>query len=112
DADRPAAHLHIAARPSGRVVSGKCSARDFQRKRRVQRRPVHSDDHSSAGGDEFREAGRRAVHPYKENAMKKSILLATLMLAAASSMSGQNCNFNPAPGNAAFGNYSVFPSGS
>jgi spore coat protein U domain-containing protein, fimbrial subunit CupE1/2/3/6 len=44
--------------------------------------------------------------------MKKLILLATLMLAVAGSMFGQNCNFNPAPGNAAFGNYSVFPSGS
>jgi spore coat protein U domain-containing protein, fimbrial subunit CupE1/2/3/6 len=51
------------------------------------------------------------VYPNKENAMKKSILLATLMLAAVSSAFGQNCSFNPAPATAAFGNYSVFPSG-
>jgi spore coat protein U-like protein len=51
------------------------------------------------------------MHPNKENAMKKSILFATLTLATVSGAFGQNCNFNPAPATAAFGNYSVFPSG-
>jgi spore coat protein U-like protein len=52
------------------------------------------------------------MHPNEENAMKKLIPLAALMLAAASSVFGQNCSFNPAPATAAFGTYSVFPSGS
>jgi len=43
--------------------------------------------------------------------MKKTILLATFLLAAVSSAFGQNCNFNPTPATAAFGTYSVFPSG-
>jgi spore coat protein U-like protein len=50
------------------------------------------------------------VHPNEENAMKKLILLATVIATAATSVFGQ-CNFSPAPGNAAFGNYSSAPSG-
>jgi spore coat protein U-like protein len=53
------------------------------------------------------------VHPNKENTMKRSIVFASLILIVfVGAAFGQNCSFSPAPAGAAFGNYSVFASGS
>jgi spore coat protein U-like protein len=52
------------------------------------------------------------MYPNQENAMKRSIVFASLFaVVSASGVMGQTCSFSPAPAGANFGNYSVFAGG-